>query len=285
MLFKPFDLGKWFTLGFCAFLAQLGQGGSYNYRSGNAFRTAEGEPGNPFAEVGAWVSAHPGLTISLAAGFLVVVLGLMVLFMWLSSRGQFMLLDGVARNRAEVQEPWRRFRALANRLFRFRLALAGIGFGCLLILGACFAFAAIGLKHHGQLDSAVGIATLASLGVLCLLLLMAGAVVGLLLRDFVVPIMYLRETGPWESFGVLWREILPGNGWAFVRFYLMKLALGLASAAIIVVGCCLTCCLAALPYLSSVVFLPIHVFFRTYSLCFLEQAGEAWRVVGRAETA
>jgi hypothetical protein len=44
-------------------------------------------------------------------------------------------------------------------------------------------------------------------------------------------------------------------------------------------GCCLTCCLALLPYLSSVVFLPIHVFFRCYSLKFLEQFGEEWRIL------
>jgi hypothetical protein len=36
MLFKPFDLGKWFTIGFCAWLAFLGEsggGGGFN----NAF--------------------------------------------------------------------------------------------------------------------------------------------------------------------------------------------------------------------------------------------------------
>ena len=27
MLFKPFDLSKWLTIGFCAWLAQLGHGG------------------------------------------------------------------------------------------------------------------------------------------------------------------------------------------------------------------------------------------------------------------
>ena len=27
ILFKPFDLRKWFVLGFCAFLAYLGEGG------------------------------------------------------------------------------------------------------------------------------------------------------------------------------------------------------------------------------------------------------------------
>jgi len=36
VLFQPFDLGKWITIGFCAWLAYLGQGGfhgSYNFSS------------------------------------------------------------------------------------------------------------------------------------------------------------------------------------------------------------------------------------------------------------
>ena len=28
ILFQPFDLGKWFVIGFCAWLAQLGEGGA-----------------------------------------------------------------------------------------------------------------------------------------------------------------------------------------------------------------------------------------------------------------
>ena len=32
LLFRPFDLGKWFAIGFCAWLATLGQHGfSFNY--------------------------------------------------------------------------------------------------------------------------------------------------------------------------------------------------------------------------------------------------------------
>jgi hypothetical protein len=37
-------------------------------------------------------------------------------------------------------------------------------------------------------------------------------------------------------------------------------------ALIMVVGTCVTCCVAALPYLGAVVFLPLFVFSRAYSL-------------------
>ena len=50
---------------------------------------------------------------------------LMVVFIWLNSRGKFMFLYCVALNRAEVAEPWNRFGTQANSLFWFRLALTG----------------------------------------------------------------------------------------------------------------------------------------------------------------
>jgi len=280
VLFKPFAIGKWFVLGFCAFLAQLGQGG-YNFRGGDAFRQSDADANNAFADIGAWMSAHRALTITLGAGILVVVLGLIVLFMWLSSRGQFMFLDGVARNRAEVREPWHCFRDLGNRLFRFRLALLGIVLAILLVFIGAFVPAVLRVRHQGF--DPISIATFIALGAIFIVILLVGVVVDLLLRDFAVPVMYLRQVGAWDALGTVWREILPGNGWAFVRFYLMKLVLGLCSAVVILIGCCLTCCLAALPYLSSVVFLPIHVFFRSYSLLFLEQIGEEWKVIGGVE--
>ena len=31
ILFSPFDLGRWFVIGFCAWLANLGQGGGFNF--------------------------------------------------------------------------------------------------------------------------------------------------------------------------------------------------------------------------------------------------------------
>nr|MDQ2659229.1 hypothetical protein [Verrucomicrobiota bacterium] len=33
ILFQPFDLGKWCVIGFAAFLAHLGGGGNFNFRS------------------------------------------------------------------------------------------------------------------------------------------------------------------------------------------------------------------------------------------------------------
>lgn len=276
VLFKPFDLGKWFTLGFCAFLSQLGQGG-YNYRSTRAFGKAGGDPADPFPAIGGWISTHLLLASALGVGILVAIIGLMALFTWLSSRGQFMFLDGVARNRAEVREPWNRFRNPGNRLFRFRFVLGLILLAVVLVLAGGMALLVFRSIHH-RFD-ALSIAGMATLGLVLMALMIGGVIFELLLRDFAVPVMFIRGIGPWDALKVLWNELLRGRGWDFTRFYLLKLALSLASLVLILAGCCLTCCIGMLPYLSSVVFLPIHVFFRSYSLLFMEQLGGEWRLI------
>jgi hypothetical protein len=51
-----------------------------------------------------------------------------------------------------------------------------------------------------------------------------------------------------------------------------------------VIATCLTCCLAAIPYLGSVILLPLLVFDRAYPLYFLEQFGPEWRFFGPASS-
>ncbi len=279
MLFQPFNMAKWFALGFCAFLANLGGGGGLNSRVGNSMGRNAGGGNEAFQEISTWVAAHLPLVIALSVALLVLIVALGLLLTWLSSRGQFMFLDGVVHDRADVVAPWRRFRALANHLFIFRIVLGFSGLAALLLIGLLGWLIARPDIAARQFGAAALTAVLFG-GVLMLITVVVLAVVELLLHDFVVPIMYRRGIPTVEAFGVLWRDILPGNGWTLVLFYLMKCVLGLASVVVVLLGTCLTCCLAALPYISSVVFLPVFVFFRAYSLYFLEQFGEEWRLIG-----
>src|SRR5207237_3624611 len=64
----------------------------------------------------------------------------------------------------------------------------------------------------------------------------------------------------------------------FILFILFMIALWTGW---IMVGClvtCLTCCLASLPYIRTVMVLPVPVFFRSFSLLFLRQFGAYWVV-------
>ncbi len=50
--------------------------------------------------------------------------------------------------------------------------------------------------------------------------------------------------------------------------------------AIVLASLCLTCCLVALPYIGTVILLPLHVFLRAVPLCFLGQLGPAYARFG-----
>jgi len=281
ILFEPASARKWFVLGFSAFLANLGSGGSYNFNRNPFNRTTHGsEP--DFSSVTNWITEHLPLVIALGVFLFVLILALSVLFQWLSSRGQFMFLDGVARNQADIVEPWTRLRIPGDQLFRFRLMLmlVALAFSAVCLgLGALIALPDI---HAHAFGRSAFMALFGAGGLLVLGLLGIG-IISILLRDFVVPIMYRRGLGTSAAWALFRHELLPGNGWKFVGFYLMTFLLGIGAALLMLLGCCLTCCIALLPYISSVVFLPVFVFFRCYSLGFLEQFGEAWQIIEAPE--
>lgn len=282
ILFQPFDLNKWLAMGFCAFLATLGQGGAGgNY--GNLFRDDRQGFDRVAEQAVEWIQAHMTLIVLLGTGILLLVLAVTILLQWLSSRGQFMFLDNVAHDRGAVSEPWGRYSELGNRLFYLRLGVGLAGFAfvvALLAFGAISAWPLLKAKEFGmRLVMSILIPG-------CLLLLVAFAL-GLfdrLLADFAVPIMYKRHIGPWAALKVFFGEALQGRYGELLLLYLLMLVLGVAAVIPMVLITCLTCCIAGLPYISSVVFLPVHVFFRCYTLSFLEQLGPEWSVWDAAPT-
>ncbi len=99
--------------------------------------------------------------------------------------------------------------------------------------------------------------------------------------DFVVPIMFLRRT----KCTIAWREflgLLGANAGHFTLYVLFQIVLAMAIGILvlvaIVVTCCIAGCLMALPYIGTVVLLPVLVFERSYSLYYLAQFGPAYVV-------
>jgi len=285
-LFQPFDLRKWFVLGFCAWLAQLCESGGPNFNftvpggGGGGSGPSGGGGGtgpSPGGGIGNWFEDHVVLIVFLAVLALLAIVALGLLVLWLSSRGKFMFLDGVVYNRGAVVEPWRRYRRLANSLFGFRLAF---GLAVVAVLAVLVA-ACLGLAWVDILREAFGPAALLAIvigGLGFFGIVAAASIVSALLDDFVVPVMYLRGRRVLEAWSVFYRELGRGHFWVFVLFYVMKFVLGLAVAVLALVAMCLTCCLAALPYIGTVILLPVLVFMRCYSLSFIEQHGPWWPV-------
>jgi hypothetical protein len=223
-----------------------------------------------------WIHAHLALVIALAVVVFLVFLALGLVLTWIRSRGKFMFLDGVVRNRAAVVEPWHEFARQGNSLFLFAfcfsLAAAAVA---LVVAGAGLALAWPDIRAE-RFGAGALLALLVG-GPLLFAELLACGIVHVLLEDFVVPAMYLRRQRVLEAWSTVRREVLAGQVGTIILYFLMKIVLAMGVGVIALVVTCLTCCLAALPYLGSVILLPLLVFRRSYSLCFLAQFGPGWR--------
>lgn len=287
-LLFPARLEKWLTLGFIAFLAALGEGGgSYSFRwpfssgsgsggSGPSSKstTPASSPSEIFREGLVWIQEHLLLVIALGSGALLFGLALGLLLTWLSSRGKLIFVESVVHDRYQVKEPWGRLREPAWQLFKFRFALAMLGLVALLGafgVGVLIAFDELMAFDLGGRSIAGGVAVAGILSVTVFPL----AVISMLLDDFVIPVFYLRGGTLGAAWTAVRSEVLAGNAGALLLFYLLKIVMSIAFLLVATLTACLTCCVAALPYISSVVLLPAHLFFRSYSLYFLEQLGIA----------
>jgi len=76
-------------------------------------------------------------------------------------------------------------------------------------------------------------------------------------------------------------EFLAGRVGAFVLYVLFKIVIGICVGMATLLITCATCCIAALPYIGTVILLPIFVFDRAYPLYFIGQFGHEWRFFRR----
>jgi hypothetical protein len=282
MLFQPLDAGKWFVIGFCAWLAYLGEngfggGGNYNFGDGHGGRNLR----QAFEQAKDFVLNNLAWLLPLVAVGLVVVLVLGLVMAWLRCRGQFMFLHCVALNRAEVSQPWQRYAREANSLFLFRMVVGLIGFFCVLPFIAGIVVIILAMVAHGR-ASVVGV-----LGALCVTLFtivvaILFGVIGKLTKDFVVPIQFTRGGTAVEGWRVLY-VLLSENVGHIILYLLFQIVLSLAIfacvVAIVLGTCCIAGCLLAIPYLGTVLLLPVLTFQRAYSLYYLAQYGAGFDVL------
>ena len=223
--------------------------------------------------------------LPLAIAVIVVGLAVGVLFLWLSSHGKFMFLHCVALDKAEVSEPWNKFAREGNSLFLFRLVLALIGMALILPLVGVAVVMVIQMIQRGQPD-VPGILVMVGLGLTLIAVGLLFFVIRKLTVDFVVPIMYLRGRKCLEG----WKEflgLLSANLGNFVLYLLFQIVLAMAIGTLVLVAflatCCIACCLMMIPYIGTVLLLPVLVFTRSYSLHYLAQYGPEYDVFGMGE--
>ena len=287
-LFQPFDISKWFVVGFTAFLAGLidyhgGSNGNFSKDYGKS--RWNWDEFTRFPDIASeWLMEH-ALWFSLIIFGIIFLVALCIVLTWLSSRGKFMFLHNVVYNKAEVSKPWREYSKEGNSLFIWRLIYGFICF-ILFILFLIFCFIMIRNMHYGYFSPPGKVLMIIAMILQFLLFIILTAYISLFLNDFVVPIMYKNKITTSQA----WYRFLPILSRHFIYFFLYGLFIFLLG--IVVVICVLlfgffTCCigivLLIIPYISSVILLPVSYTFRALSVEFLEQFGPEFSIFPKQE--
>ena len=286
ILFRPFDITKWFAIGFCAWLAMLGNGGgggNYNFNFGD--RTSSGQAPDFQREMHNIKDAaleHLPVIISVTAVVVLVILVISLVLMWLKSRGQFMFLHCVSQNVAEVVNPWKRYARQANSLFLFRIVLGlfGVIASLLFIVPLIFIFISFAKKDF-KVFAAAGVVPAILLILAFIVLAIVLAIVKMLTKDFVVPVMYIQNCTVTEGWKRFW-ALCKANMGTFVLFllflFVINIAISVMMVLLVVFTCCCAACIMAIPYIGTVALLPLLVWRRAYSALFLAQFGPEFNI-------
>ena len=276
VLFKPFDIRRWFSIGFCAWLAYIGtQSGNFTGVDEASRATMKQQVDGFLGKLSSFPS-HPGLA---AFGAAIVALSLL-LALWmcsLRSRGDFMFLHRWYHPDAPILQCWNISRPAGQALFIWRIQ---VFFVSVLLFAAdgAYAYSQIVRPYMdaGNAWSAALVRPAVVFSTAAVLLALAIQVVVHLAKAFVVPVMYWHDVTVSQA----WRTVLElcnRHPLAVLGYLSLVILFWLAAAVAILLFVLCTCCVGAipllLPYFGAVTLLPVYLFFRGFPVCFLNQ----WR--------
>lgn len=266
ILFQPFDLKKWLVIGFAAWLASLGGGGgSFNYQP-------DGQDELKKVNDAIGQISHPILVMGIVVVIVLVVV-LIVVFAWLRARGGFMFVDCIVKNRGAIAEPWRDFRKEGNSYFLFSLLVVFVMLVFTGLLSLPLVIPAIQNDDFLRTHEVYLISAIAVWVLVMIFFLLAWGLIG----SFMIPIMYRQRCRASEAFTGVTRLIAAHTG-EILLYCLFWIVLALASAMVGCIAACATCCIVAIPYVGTVILLPVFVLLRSFPLLFLRQLGPEYDV-------
>lgn len=283
VLFRPFDIARWFSVGFCAWLAYLGTLPAFDGRRPQEdFRKTFDEEAakQAFDQVLEQVLALPQWeTAKLVAAGVGLVFGLLfaLLFCNIRSRGDFMFLHRWYCPDASIRSCWGASKAAGRELYVWRVYFFLIA-ALLFAINAVFLFQLV-LRPYAD-GGMVWDARFKAPAAACLtaLLLLVGGtqLVSHLAKAFVVPVMYwhgVTASRAWLAVFALCNQY----PFAVLGYIVCGIACAVVAVVAIVAAGLMTCCIGflplMLPYFGCVVLLPYFLFFRGYAVCFLNR----WR--------
>lgn len=279
MLFRPFNIGTWFSFGFIFFLQSCveGGGGGNNLRlpntsgSGSHGHGGGSDSANNLAGllhdlVGPGGSDLPdqGIILLIGAIACVIAIPVVILMLWLGTRGQMMAINAVATGQSTVGDQWSATRDAGGKLFKFHIAMTGISLVFILpLVGGGVLLAMPVLRDGAQFESILP--GLIGLGVILVLFMIPLMLVNAMARNFVAPIMLKHGLSAREGWKRFWAVGKMHVGGIFL-FYVLRVIVGIGAGIVGIVAGFVTCCLGFLPVLHQTLMAPYYVFERAWTL-------------------
>jgi hypothetical protein len=276
-LFQPFDIAKWINIGFTAFLAGLtncaGRGGG---NSGNRFNDFNWDDFFSFPETAwDWLISKP-FWFSLIIVGVIFLISIAVVLTWISSRGKFMFLHNVVNNQDEVVKPWRDYRHQGNSLFWWQFVYGWLILG-VFILFFVYCFGICKNMHHDLIPAVAKFGFIAGMVVILFGLLVITCYISLFLTDFIVPLMYkhsISATKAWSKFLSLAVHNM-GSFFVYGLFiFVLKTAVAIAAVFLAVMTCCIGLLVIMIPFVGTVILLPVSYTFRAFSIEYFAMFGD-----------
>ncbi len=231
-LFTRFRFGQWSRLALVGILAAELHVGGCNFGNFGQFATRSPKDGHeflaaPFPHIDpARIAQFAGLIA--AAVFLAIIL--FFIFLYISSVFRFILFDSVLRRECSIGGGWQRWHRAGRRFFLWQLVFqiaTGLFFALLIGIPVFIAATAGWFKDFKQHVAGMVGGLILLVGVV-LIFALAAAVVQVLAKDFLVPVMALENL----DFADGWSRLLGlmrGEPGKYAVYVLLKFVLSIAA--------------------------------------------------------
>lgn len=239
ILFHPMRWAIWWRLALLGLATgeAATQGFNFNFPSGGDWSKigdAAGGSGTPAPAPNVSPLPHiPGLSDArLALLLTVLVVGVIVLILvhlWVSSVARFMLFDAIATGRYRLREGWKRWGSQGFRYFLFQLALMAANFAVMLMVFGIPILIAwrAGVFSHFKERWGVLLAELLVALPIYLVVAVLFALFGLMVKDFVVPVIALEHISMPDAIRKVWDMVKSAKG-DYTIYVLIKIVLAVA---------------------------------------------------------
>ena len=230
-LLRPFRMGQWARLAVVGLLAgELGSSNGCNFKYPlNRQHRAVHQPlgGN----LPALLTNHPALFAGIIAAVVVISIGLIVLFTYITSMMRFILFDSIISRECHIRRGWAVRKRPGFRFFCWQILFMLVSFaGLLIVIGVPLAYAwAAGWFAQAREHVVRLLLGGLVLFFLFFVLLTVIAVIRVMTKDFVVPQMALEDIGAMEGWRRLWEWIKADKG-GYAGFIGMKIVLAIGAA-------------------------------------------------------